>query len=540
MRIATLLLALCVSISSMGQYCGTSGSNICSTDSSLTAAGITSFTSFPCVTKGVNFNSTFQLYFPSTYSSFTIDSVHIDSITNLPCGMCWSNDNPSMMYVGGQRGCVNISGTTNDSVGAYNIGLYGTVYLTFGSNQFSTGGSLSQYWSSFYVFVINPGDPCTHVVPAQTLTACNGGTCSISNVSIQQLNTTGCHFDTVKLGANASYATYEWVINSDTFHTSSINVVQPGGYTQLYVTDTAHCRGAAFTSVYGASGPVNTPTVCYVSSDTSLTQTNMIVAFEKDNYYNNIADYILIGIDTSGNRYPFTKLSSVSAAGYFRDSSITYSSYYVAAATSCGDTTFSLYTYAPSILTVDTTGGYPNLSWHLQYPYNYSAIKVWGRAPGHNWQIKDTIYSNNLVSMLLSYTDMAPDSSLMEYMLSYDITGTCDPNRSAVTAFTNRAKTYTSAGQQPSSISSISGTQGMTVYPNPAFDHLTVTMPKDVAVTGARIKVYDMIGDLIQDNAIEADGKKVLDISSYAKGIYILKAIKDDGSLFSIKKFTKE
>src|ERR1019366_435082 len=117
-----LFIALLYANISFAQYCGNAGPAICSTNNSLSAPGITAYTTFPCVHDSVPYDEVIQVFFPDSVLQFglniAISSIHIDSITNLPCGLCWSCDNSSFTYGGGTKACVRVSGTTNDVHGA--------------------------------------------------------------------------------------------------------------------------------------------------------------------------------------------------------------------------------------------------------------------------------------------------------------------------------------------------------------------------------------------------------------------------------------
>lgn len=532
MKTAKLLLLLLVChYAAQAQYCGASGTMYCSPDSSLAAPGISDYNNMPCIQRNVSFSGNIQLYFPSTYGALPVDSVHIDSVTNLPCGLCWSNDKTSRMYYGGERGCISISGTSQDSAGSYSLGMYGSVWA---GGFVIHGASLGQFWSNYYLYVIDAGGSCTHSASAPVRTACNGTAACTTPVSVHITNALpNCRYDTVKLATDRPYASYIWQQNGDTMRTPTVSVYSGNNAVILSVIDSNHCTGYA--NVYfGNAGPVTLPEVCYISSDTSLEVPNMIVAFQKNNWFNNVTKYLLMGIDTThgvSTTHPEVAIAA-SANGYFRDTTMAYPMYVPMMTTVCNDTQGgSLFTLGLSVLRVDTTGPAPILSWHLQYPYNYSAITVWGRAAGQQWVAKDTIYTNTVVSQLLSYTDINPASSQMEYMLSYDITGSCDPTRSNVTAFTNKAKTYTA---RPLSVRNAEEMDLINIYPNPATDQLHISMQN----MDAHIRIYSVMGDLIYDKAVTSN-TSIIDISGFAAGVYTLKAINRSGRTLSVTKFSK-
>ncbi len=88
--------------------------------------------SIPCAVDGTPYNQAipFQMYSTFNFQGpQSIDSVTIDTIWNLPCGLCWSLDKASKTYSAGQFGILNITGTTHDVVGQYNLRLQVTAYI---------------------------------------------------------------------------------------------------------------------------------------------------------------------------------------------------------------------------------------------------------------------------------------------------------------------------------------------------------------------------------------------------------------------------
>lgn len=60
--------------------------------------------------------------------AFTIDSVFIDSVTNLPCGLKYAVYPRNKRLLTGESGCINIHGITNDPIGQYQIKIYAKIY----------------------------------------------------------------------------------------------------------------------------------------------------------------------------------------------------------------------------------------------------------------------------------------------------------------------------------------------------------------------------------------------------------------------------
>lgn len=62
--------------------------------------------------------------------AYNVDSVIIDSITNIPCGLKYSLSPTNKKLLTGEAGCISIHGITNEPVGQYQIRIYGKVYGT--------------------------------------------------------------------------------------------------------------------------------------------------------------------------------------------------------------------------------------------------------------------------------------------------------------------------------------------------------------------------------------------------------------------------
>jgi hypothetical protein len=125
-RTFTLLLSLNLlfaGIHANAQSCGSSGPSACTPAASLSKYGLAS-SEFPCIIQTVPYNTAMQFKIYSTFAyagQQSIDSVQISGIANLPCGLCWATNQPNNMFYPNEIGCLNISGTTSDSVGQYPI-----------------------------------------------------------------------------------------------------------------------------------------------------------------------------------------------------------------------------------------------------------------------------------------------------------------------------------------------------------------------------------------------------------------------------------
>jgi hypothetical protein len=71
------------------------------------------------------------------------------------------------------------------------------------------------------------------------------------------------------------------------------------------------------------------------------------------------------------------------------------------------------------------------------------------------------------------------------------------------------------------------GDQKLMIYPNPTSGVFTVEVPE--GVTHARVYVYDGLGRLVVDEAVEGP-KQRFDLSAYARGVYRITVTWDEGT----------
>ncbi|MFN8286319.1 MAG: T9SS type A sorting domain-containing protein [Chitinophagales bacterium] len=220
-----------------GQYCGNSASGICTPGGPYSQLGFyPSYDQFPCATIASAFSQKVDMQIPATtvYNGLTVplNSIKIDSIENLPCGLCWSTNSSTNTFTGGSTGCIVISGTTYDAVGQYKL----RIRVTVNSIVTLTNQDASQFGIKYFVRVQAPGGTCaavdTNAAGLQTTASGSITTPTINGVS------TICGGGSSALSVGGTYQTYVWSTGA---LTSSINVSNAGTYT---VTVYDHCSSA--------------------------------------------------------------------------------------------------------------------------------------------------------------------------------------------------------------------------------------------------------------------------------------------------------
>jgi len=121
-------LALSLGINAQSLPCGTSGAASCSAGATLPYGGFEYYNDIECFESGVQnevtirFKNFTSLTIPGT-GAVTVYYLKIDSIKNLPCGLCWETNKQGDVFAGGEQGCIKIKGLTTDQVGQYKLGL---------------------------------------------------------------------------------------------------------------------------------------------------------------------------------------------------------------------------------------------------------------------------------------------------------------------------------------------------------------------------------------------------------------------------------
>lgn len=98
--------------------------------------------SIPCIERGVSYTQVIQIHVAETFDIgpfaglppglilLTVDSLQIDSLTGFPNGLSYNLNPVSGFFLGGENGCANMSGTTNDPAGNYPLNIYGYIAVS--------------------------------------------------------------------------------------------------------------------------------------------------------------------------------------------------------------------------------------------------------------------------------------------------------------------------------------------------------------------------------------------------------------------------
>lgn len=130
-----LLFFFLFTFSASAQYCGNSGPSVCNP----VAAPDSTYRIWPtsymhdCIVRDSFYSTSFTIYNKTdiTFSGQTlsVNSIRIDTILNLPCGLCYSTNKVNNIVYHGDSMCVLISGTTHSMAGQYNATILATADL---------------------------------------------------------------------------------------------------------------------------------------------------------------------------------------------------------------------------------------------------------------------------------------------------------------------------------------------------------------------------------------------------------------------------
>lgn len=262
------LICLLYSVRVSAQYCGGSGSTVCSTlGSPLTQEGFyPSENDLPCVVDGIAYDTVIQIRTPPTAtqggSSYTLSKIKVTSVTNLPCGMCWQLGDGNNEIQGNADGCMRVKGITLDAPGEYLMNITVDATVSIGGFPYTVSGqNLSSQGLRFYARVKLPGAACPVVdtLAAGNTASASGGNAPIPTISGAASVCTGGN-STLSVSGGAYYG-YVWSTGA---LTSSINVTNSGTYT---VTVYENCSSATATKTVTVNA---SPTVVVSPGSTTV------------------------------------------------------------------------------------------------------------------------------------------------------------------------------------------------------------------------------------------------------------------------------
>ena len=168
--IFTLFSFCLLATTTNAQYCGNSGSTICLASGNLTKPGLSPASdSLPSVINGVISTTVIQfknfdtIKNPGGGAALHLNSLRIDTISNLPAGLCWATNRADNTFQNQQDGCIKINGTTCATPGQYKLRIIVTVNVGVSLQTNADAAGLK-----YFVRVKNSGDADIQIDSTQT------------------------------------------------------------------------------------------------------------------------------------------------------------------------------------------------------------------------------------------------------------------------------------------------------------------------------------------------------------------------------------
>ena len=173
-KVICLLIAFATANALFAQYCGNSGPAICTPSGTVGQGMFTpSPQQLPPLISGQYSSTAIQLQMPDSIPAFGINNAYytitIDSISNLPSGVCWATNKADNTFLPNEHGCLVLSGTPCGVNGQYKP----KIHVTFTSPSFYlliSGHDLDGFGYKYFLRVKNAADPTTPIDTTQTST----------------------------------------------------------------------------------------------------------------------------------------------------------------------------------------------------------------------------------------------------------------------------------------------------------------------------------------------------------------------------------
>jgi hypothetical protein len=413
----------------------------------------------PCTVLGTYVSDTIYFQNFTTFSTFTVQSLKIDSINNLPPGLCWTTNVANNTFAGGASGVIVVSGTPTGPVGQYKLKL--KVDVNVGillTNQDPEALTGLRYW----IRTQCPASACSALDTAspyptfKPYTACptSSVTASISpagNVAI-------CQGSSQTLTANAGTGyTYKWSTGATT---QSISVTTAGSYVVTVYSAPDSAVSAATVLAVNAL-PTATVTPAGPDSICQGTSATLTAAANTSYLWSNQATTQSITVSTAGS--------------------------YLVTVTNANNCTAVSSPVSVVIKAVTT----PTIT---QAGYTLTA----SAGSAYQWYKDGNLLTNDTLSTLTATANGS-------YTVNVTGANGC--------AATSAATVVTGVG-----INDINGAAIVSLYPNPSEGHFTL---ETAGRAGDKYEIYDQVGRAIQQKTISAD-KMLIDMSAQSAGVYTL------------------
>lgn len=202
----------------------------CTPDNSFTEAGLyPAPDSLDCFVNGEAVNTVIYFKNFDTVAGLTIQSLRVDSLTNMPCGAKYALSELDRTYDSGQAGCIAVTGTINDAAGQYKLGIYVTLTVSGLPTPISgeAGALASQFGAGDFSFTVrvkaNAGDACPAVDTSASANNLIASCATIDITSVEEI----ANIESIKLYPNPVSNTANvsfYAANAATYNVRIVNI----------------------------------------------------------------------------------------------------------------------------------------------------------------------------------------------------------------------------------------------------------------------------------------------------------------------------
>ncbi|MFH0865278.1 MAG: T9SS type A sorting domain-containing protein, partial [Bacteroidota bacterium] len=385
------------------------------------------------------------------------------------------------------------------------IGPYTYLWNTSPPQTTSTAVNLAP--GSYSASVTDVTNNCT-TVKTFTISNISGPVVSVTNIMNANC---GMNNGSIAITVSGGLSPYTFLWNSTPPQTTqNINNIPPGNYC-VTVTDGNGCTTTISGIVQSVAYPA--PDICMVSVDTSSNQN--LVIWEKpvssgiDQYYifreSSISGiYNLIGSQNYSDFSTFIDLTSNSLQQPYR--------YKLAIYDYCGLTSQQSSYHQTIHLTISAgMGGAWNLEWNNYEGFSFSTYNIYRGTNAGNM-----ILLNSVAITVNSYTDLAPPTGIIYYMIEAVKLTPCNPSFKSEDSFGSTISNVANTNEV--GINEFYDANDIQIFPNPANSEITVS---SAFIVNSKLEILNSLGQIIYCGNLSATSKTI-DVSGFSKGVYFL------------------
>lgn len=99
----------------------------------------------PCVVQGESYSEDIFIENFSSVAGITVTKLEFDTIQNVPSGISYQINPANGEFASGQTGCLHVTGTSNDTVGDYQLQIFVRVTIDLGGSTISIPSQAGNY-----------------------------------------------------------------------------------------------------------------------------------------------------------------------------------------------------------------------------------------------------------------------------------------------------------------------------------------------------------------------------------------------------------